>query len=85
MGPCVTFLGMKENIFDSSTSSFVYTRLVTRLHSSVTRLHSSKLDYTRLVIRLCFLNRSIQNLFNFLQRTSMDFRKVLRIIKEKYN
>ena len=73
-----------ERQFNSGSRS-IRVRLVTRLHSSVTRLHSSKLDYTRLVIRLCFLNRSIQNLFNFLQRTSMDFRKVLRIIKEKYN
>ena len=53
--------GIKEKMFDSST--LVYTRLVTRLHSysdsstlvyvrlhlSVTRLHSSTLTYTRLV------------------------------------
>ena len=74
MGPCVTFSGIKENFFDSST--FVYTRPVTRLHLSsdsstlimwlvYTCLHSSRIvcdsstfAYTRLVTRFYFLSRS---------------------------
>ena len=64
MGPCVTFSGIKETFFDSST--FAYTGPVTRLHSpsdsstlvyiclesSVTCLHLSRLVYTQLVTRL---------------------------------
>ena len=55
MGRRVTFFGIKDKIFDSST--FVYTRLVTCLHSSTvvfTHLssNSSTFAYTRLVTRL---------------------------------
>ena len=62
MVPCVTFSGIKENFLirlHSSTS--VYTRLVTRLHSSSDSstfvCDSSTFVYTRLVTPLCFQNR----------------------------
>ena len=90
MGPCVTFSGIKENCsICLHLFTFVYTRLVTRLHSSsdtstlvyirlhssVTGLHLSTLVYTRLVTPLCFQNRSI---FPALIRQKQPSRGIIR-------
>ena len=62
MKPCVTFFWNKSKIF-----WFVYTRLVTRLHSSTFVYDSSTFVYTRLVTRLYIWNRSFWNGNNGLQ------------------
>ena len=80
-GPCVTFSGIKENFFDSSTlvyvclhsasdsPTLVYTCLVSPLHWST--LVYTRLIYTRLVTRLCFQN--IILVFFFKKRNYLSF------------